>query len=98
MSPLVAMRKQREAVSVIVYAPAMDDAVRAVSPEAVLVALAVASAFRRGSWLADGRVLALIAVTKSFCGGSLFTTWIERTVVAKQNELGVGTPALGVDW
>jgi len=36
-------------------------------PEAVLVALAVASAFRLGSWLADRRVAALVAVVKSFC-------------------------------
>ena len=36
-------------------------------PEALLVALAVASAFGLGSWFADRRVAALIAVVRSFC-------------------------------
>ena len=36
-------------------------------PEAMLVALAVAGAFRLGSWLADRRVAALVAVVRSFC-------------------------------
>ena len=36
-------------------------------PEAALVALAVASAFGLGSWLADRRVAALVAVVRSFC-------------------------------
>ena len=36
-------------------------------PEGVLVAVAVAGAFRLGSWLADRRVAALVAVVQSFC-------------------------------
>jgi hypothetical protein len=36
-------------------------------PEAALVALAVGSAFGLGSWLADRRVAALVAVVRSFC-------------------------------
>lgn len=36
-------------------------------PEAVLGAFAVACAFRLGSWLADRRAAALVAVVRSFC-------------------------------
>ncbi|MEN6341747.1 MAG: hypothetical protein ABFC89_04220 [Methanospirillum sp.] len=36
-------------------------------PEAALVALAVGSAFGLGSWVADRRVAALLAVVRSFC-------------------------------
>ncbi len=36
-------------------------------PEGVLVALAVAGAFRLGSWIADRRVAALVEVIRSFC-------------------------------
>ena len=36
-------------------------------PEAVLVALAVASAFGLGGWFADRRVAAVLAVVRSFC-------------------------------
>ena len=36
-------------------------------PEAVLVALAVAGSFRLGSWFADRRVAAIVAVVRSFC-------------------------------
>jgi len=36
-------------------------------PEGVLVAIAVAGAFRLGSWLADRRVAALVRVVRSFC-------------------------------
>ncbi len=36
-------------------------------PEAMLVALAVASAFGLGSWFADRRIAALVAVVRSFC-------------------------------
>lgn len=36
-------------------------------PEAALVALAVGSAFGLGSWFADRRIAALVAVVTSFC-------------------------------
>ena len=36
-------------------------------PEVALVALAVAGAFGLGSWVADRRIAALLAVVKSFC-------------------------------
>ena len=36
-------------------------------PETALVALAVVSAFGLGSWVADRRVEALVAVVRSFC-------------------------------
>lgn len=36
-------------------------------PEAMLVALAVGSAFGLGGWFADRRVAALVALVRSFC-------------------------------
>ncbi len=37
-------------------------------PQAVLVALAVGAAFGLGTWSADRRVAAVVAVVRSFCG------------------------------